>query len=171
MLLYHVTWTGALDSIARQGLLPGVRSNFGGGYEGHARGRTFLTSFEGLFYWYSKFQDLADHHSDNPVEDQLVPVVLAVEVEHEVHPDPLGTRDALAPAWFTTAPVTPDALLVWDGEDWAGLEDVDPEYLGGLAATVTEECDEPEDDEDEADCWVSVDWVEPEPLLPTEEPW
>lgn len=164
MILYHVTYAANLPGIAAHGLIPGERSNYSGGYDGHSKGRIFLTEEDGVRYWYQRMVDLAEHNSDNPLEDLLVPIVLAVDTEDPsfypdglpIEEDKVGTRDALAQAWFTRTPVDTSAIYLWDGEEWVDPSDgVDPE----LALTTEEQWDE-----DEEETWVETEWSEPNPL-------
>jgi len=164
MILYHVTYAANLPSIAKHGLVPGERSNYSGGYEGHSKGRIFLTEEDGVSYWYQRMIDLAEHNSDNPLEDLLVPVVLAIDTEDlQFYPDELpieedkvGTRDALAQAWFTREPIDTSGIYLWNGEEW-----VDPSEGADLelALDIEERYDEDDDEE-----WIETEWADPNPL-------
>lgn len=161
-VLYHVTYLANLPGIAADGLVASGGSNYSGGYEGHSKGRIFLTELDGVSHWYRRMIDLAEHHSENPLEDLLVPIVLGVDVRGlPLREDIIGTRDALAEAWFTTEPIEPQYLSLWDGSEWVDLEpdDIDPE----LAIELEEEWG----DEDE-EPWMNTTWLEPNPLRDVE---
>ena len=166
MILYHVTYAANLPGIAKRGLEPSGRSNYGGGYDGHSKGRIFLTEEDGIDYWYQRMINLAEHNSDNPLEDLLVPVVLAIDTEDaQFYPDELpieedtvGTRDALAQAWFTREPIDTSCIYLWNGEELVDPSDgVDIE----LALHIEEH-----DDEDGE--WVETEWADPNPLSEVE---
>jgi len=130
--LYHVTYYGKLSHIAERGLVPSGSAGLGAqiqqGYDYHSRGKTFLTTLDGVFFWHSRFEESATASSDNPLEDGLTPVVLRIDTyasDFAVDPDELGTRDALADAYFTTETIEPDAIDVWNGREWVLVEDAD----------------------------------------------
>lgn len=154
--LYHVTYYKHLSSIASKGVTPGVGSSIGqgAGYQGHSTSRVFLTEEAGVSFWYSKAEAFAEHNSDNPLEDELVPVVLRTnfnksEFEEDgdtLTEDPQGTRDASATAYYTEGSIGSDELELWDGSSWVDLGDgVDPE----LAMEFEENPDYSEEDPDE----------------------
>ena len=135
--LYHVTYYGRLPDIAEEGLAAGrARSIGAAAYDAHARGRLFLTEPEGVKFWHGRAEAFAEHESDQPHEDGLVPVVLRVHEDcfepEELEVDDLGTRDALAPAWAIRGePFPADCLDVYAGPErgWVPVEDygvVDP---------------------------------------------
>lgn len=119
--LYHVTYWRRLDSIDARGLIVGASRSIGaGGYDGHVKGKIFLSEPGGVFFWYSRAQDFAEANSDDVWKDRLVPVVLRVGVSHRVERgravlDSLGTGDALANAWETTRTIPSSRLTVFNG--------------------------------------------------------
>ncbi len=144
--LYSVTWNGRLESIAEHGLVPNAPEAIGrGAYRSHSEGRVFLTHCDGVFFWYSRYQDHADSLSDDVLEDGMVPVVIRVRraaVRHELNEDPDGLRDAKHPAWFIEGEIPPDEIEVWSGTTWepvSGWESIDPR----LALDTEEDPDEP----------------------------
>lgn len=144
--LYSVTYFNRLESIAENGLVRHASEAIGVGCNrSHSSGRVFLTHCDGVFFWYSRYQDHAEHRSDDVLEDGLIPVVLRlprVAVTHELHEDPHGVRDARHPAWFVEGEILPDEIEVWDGEEWIDIADweaVDPR----LAVNSEEDPDEP----------------------------
>lgn len=161
-LLYHVTYASRLPGIYEEGLRPNAPRAIGASaYDAHARDRVFLTEGDGVFFWHSRAEDFAEHASDNPLEDELVPVVLRVDPKcvdyaNELVDDEIGTRDARADAFFIQAPMEPigaDCLEVFDGEEWVplGTEDLDLKSAFDVEEPDPPDCD---DDcaEDDADC-------------------
>jgi hypothetical protein len=141
MYLYHVTYIRNLPSIQVEGLRPGSGQTFQGTwYAGYSQGWLFLTSGDGVRYWMHKLEEHALANTDNP-EEGWTPVVLSFstgDVELELEDDPEGTRDALATSWKTRGFVPADELVVWDGEDWTDLEDVDPDDMNETALEAGE---------------------------------
>ncbi len=139
-MLYHVTYIHALPSIQRHGLVPGAGQNFGMGYEAYSRGNVFLTDEDGISFWASRLEDQANANTDNP-EEGWVPVVLLVPAV-PVTSDREGTRDAGAEAWKTREKIPAEDILVWDGDEWEDLDDVEPEDMLDKALEAAEFVDE-----------------------------
>ena len=154
--LYHVTFLHSLDSIASRGLRPGAGQTFGGGYAGHSRGRVFLTEWDGVSFWMSKYEDMAHHHTDNP-EEGWVPVCLKVSTRGlDLEPDPAGSRDAYADSYFTTESISPRQIQVWHG-GWKAVGSVDTEEMQDEVMEAAEK------DADETGTWYEVDFEMFEP--------
>ncbi len=147
--LYHVTYLGNLRSIAREGLRPnrGGGTNFAPSYAFHTKGRTFLTEHSGVFYWYGKLEDHAEHNHENVLEAEAIPVVLAVTGPITVEEDPIGSRDALHAAYITTEVIPPEQISVWTNDDWYALDDDAIDLVDPLDAVRIEEEAPDEDDE------------------------
>ena len=130
MILVHVTYVHALESIAENGLLPGRGGKFGGGYAEHSKGRIFLCDAEGAWFWMMRLGNEAGNLTDNP-EEGWAPITLAVDLDPEVVPaeDKLGTVDSLAGAYYVTKPIPPERIRYLDGDEWRPIEEVDPERL------------------------------------------
>jgi hypothetical protein len=148
--LYHVTLAANLEGIADHGLRAGGGSSFGGGYEGHARGRVFLSERGAVRCWWGKIEDLVEHHNEGRdiIPNLQVPVVLRVSLS-DVAPlavasvdrpgggwgrkklveDPLGSRDCLGGRSFyvESAVIRPGGIEVWDGRRWHSVRTIDPE--------------------------------------------
>lgn len=140
--LYHVTYANRLESIGAEGLDPDAQGAIGQGpgYDKHSTGRVFLTDADGVFFWAQKAFDWAQHNSDDPVSEGLVPVVLRVEVEKNLLSiDELGAKDSRHDAFYTTELIEPDHVSVWDGEDWVSA---DAELDTDLGATEDDSDDE-----------------------------
>lgn len=122
--LYHVTYASRLDNIAKHGLTPNAPRSIGGmSYDTHSKGKVFLTEFSGIDYWMSKAQDFAEHHSDTPLTDLYVPVVLHVYHDDigDLLEDDLGSKDSTHRALFVTKTIPANNLTVWDGKNWVDL--------------------------------------------------
>ena len=153
--LYHITYYKNLESISSDGLLPGAGSALGhGGNVGRSRGRIFFTDKEGIIYWYGKLEDMCEHHSDNPLEDEMVPVVLRTIRFDEDEEDPTaeGASYQNQQEIVRTEGVEPDDLEVWTGKAWEPVENY---YKINLSDALIEECedDDSEEDIDEEDSW------------------
>lgn len=130
--LYHVTYDGRLPGIAQEGLRAGRGRSIGGAsYDAHVSGAVFLTEADGVPFWFHKAEEWANHASDDPLGDELTPVVLRVDYESIIdacEEDEHGTRDAMYDAWRCTTVVEPGEIEVWDGDAWVEVDEgVDPE--------------------------------------------
>ena len=102
--LYHVTThKNALD-INKEGLVPNNGRMFGDAYAGHSANRVFLTERSGVSFWMEKVEQWVQHNSDRP------PAVAVVRIPKDkinatLQPDPLGSTDARAPAYFVEGQV------------------------------------------------------------------
>jgi hypothetical protein len=124
--LYHVTYYRNLPSIEDEGLEPGHGRGIGGeAYDPHREGGVFLTEASGIRYWYSRAEEFAVDRSDDPLEDELVPVVLRVKAT-DCEEDELGTADAHHPAWKCLEAIPPEEIEVWTGHRWSEDLDLDP---------------------------------------------
>jgi len=150
--LYHVTYLKNLSDIASSGLVPGSGGSLGqgAGYQEHSSGKTFLTEESGVSFWYSKGEAWADHNSDNPYDDELIPVVLRTtftqseleDADIRLEADKLGSRDAAADAFYTEDTIVPNDLELWNGSSWVHVDaHVDPD----IAMEYEEDPDDPSD--------------------------
>jgi hypothetical protein len=153
--LYHVTYLKDLDSIQESGLRPGRGQTFSGGYAGHASGRVFYTSADGVKFWAQRYGEMADSNTDNP-EEGWVPVVLRIDVDFlgEVYPDEPGSKDASAPAFFSEVTLSSEYFDVWNGSKWVELPDADIE---AMMEAMLEASEYEQDDEDDEEGWYIVD--------------
>ena len=91
--LYHVTTTTSADSILKDGLQAGFKSNFDG-HDEYSQGRVFFTERGGVDYWIERLSEQFDNETV---------VVLRIEVDEllgEIKTDPAGTRDAPATSYY-----------------------------------------------------------------------
>lgn len=117
--LYHVTYVNQLPGIASAGLNPGAGGSFGGGYTGDSTGRIFWTEPGAIGFWMERKGNMAEHASDNPVADGLIPIVLRTyEPPGELYDDEAGSQDAPDMAYYTEEQVDPSELEVWNGHTW-----------------------------------------------------
>jgi len=163
--LYHVTYLKDLEGITSDGLQPGRGQTFARAYEGHASGRVFLTSWDGVSFWAQRYGELSIGHTDTP-EDGWVPVVLRVDVdliEGELSTDEPGSTDARAPSYFTGEAIDADLLDVWDGGAWVELESAE---LSAMNERMMDAAEYEESDEDDGEGWYYMD---NDVLVPDEE--
>lgn len=156
--VYHTTFLRNVEGIVEEGLVPSGGSQFGGGYSGHSTGRVFVSDFDGVYFWCSKMEDIANASSDFRADDEpeevfgWSPVVLRMQ-ESDLPEDPqedvLGMRDSGGNgAWYVTQATTVGALEIYDGRAWVPLEDVDIERMYDRAeGAATLESEEGDDDE------------------------
>lgn len=120
--LYHVTYDGRLQAIAREGLRYGQERSIGGeAFDRHREGAIFLTEGPGLPFWFWRGKQWAFERSAETLSDELTPVVLRVP-RHAVidacEEDIAGTRDAGLLALRCRTNVAPRHIELWNGEDW-----------------------------------------------------
>jgi hypothetical protein len=120
--VYHITHHNRLTGIASRGLVPNSPRSIGApGYDFHAKGRTFLTSPEGVNFWHERSEAFAEHNHDHPADDGAVPVVLRTPKPADLKADELGTKDAYAPAYVTSTSIHPKNLEVFNGKTWTPI--------------------------------------------------
>ena len=164
--LYHVTYSGRLDSISQKGLRPGSSRSIGStSYDTHAAKGIFLTEEDGISFWMSRAEDFANSNSDNPHEDGLVPVVLKVSPsgfnDDELVEDDLGTSDSRSEAYIWPGQIGAAYLQVWDGSSWVPVSEWDS--IDFLQAFDKEEL-EGEDGEEER--YYLFKYTSENPLVP-----
>ena len=135
LYLYHCTYSGRLPGIVRHGLCPGQRGSIGNtAYDQHRKGGIFLTTGDGVIFWFGKLEEWANHYSDSPLEDGLTPFVLRVDIDDlqqraqgekprkkiidMCKVDELGTRDASGLSLKCKAKIPARMLEVWTGSEW-----------------------------------------------------
>jgi len=130
--LYHVTYFRNIPSIATDGLVrsSGLRTNFAD-KSAWCEGKVFLTTHDGVGYWYNIFENLASHYADSPLDEGFVPVVLKILVEKDdldLHDDREAANVAQGEHYFIEEDFEPEDLEVWDGYAWVALDEarIDP---------------------------------------------
>ncbi len=125
--LYHVSTADRLPSIAKQGLqIKGRKPSIGvkgTPYEKYSKGRVFATDGDGIGYWVDTTSKFVEYNFDNYAEDGIAPVVLRISNPKGVEYDGIGSHDAGAPAYFSSEPIAPNRLDVWDGEKWVPVSE------------------------------------------------
>lgn len=124
---YHCTYARNLPAIAKRGLRPSATPVLMRAAPGNLRG-VYLSDADGVPFWFSRLINWAEHDSDNPVEDGMVPVVLRVTTACDTVEDVSGSRDSGSEAVVCSRPIAPGAIRVWNGSSWASLsQGVDPD--------------------------------------------
>jgi len=162
--LYHVTYFNRLGGISEAGLRPGMARSIGaGGYDAHSKKGVFLTEDDGVSFWFNRAEQFAEHNSDNPLEDGLVPVVLKIDpaafLEDDLFDDELGSKDAVAGAYIIPDGIDADYIDVWDGTNWIPVDEWDSI---DIEQSFDKEEIEDEDGDDDAYFMFKYD----NPLLP-----
>lgn len=126
--LYHVTMAARLPGIAEHGLRPGMARSIGtSSYDGHRKGGIFFTEWDGVAFWANRAELFAENESDDPLGDELVPVVLRVasdDVWDLCEEDEVGTKDSgWNQAFKCKTSVPPEGIELYDGEEWVPVED------------------------------------------------
>ena len=109
----------------------------------------FLSDWQGVHYWMSKMEDIANSKSDwdDPEYDsQWMPIALRVdlaELGDLLQDDELGARDSTGDAWFIEDDIPPALIEVWDGSRWVPVKSADEE---GMAEEAIEKAEYESDD-------------------------
>lgn len=150
---YHVTYYQNLESIDDHGLQTGGGQSLGrgGGYQSHSTGSLFLTEESGIPFWYTRMEEWADHRSDNPLEDGLVPVVLRLHWPTDLQWDELGSKDSRSDAFITSSKIDPEMIEFYDGNGWQPISEW--QSLDPYVAMEVEEVENPETGEVEELFW------------------
>lgn len=157
--LYHVTFISSLPGIQSSGLQAGSGQTFQKGYQA---GKLFVTEKDGVFFWNSKYEDWANHKSDDPLVDGLIPVTLRFrvtpDIEESLDIDEEGTRDAMYDALYIEDGSIPSSdLELFNGTSWVPVDEVDIGELRLLAEGVATE----EDIDGEIIVWPDFDVFNP----------
>jgi hypothetical protein len=127
--VYHTTFLKNIDSIAENGLILGSKSQFGSGYDFNTSGKIFFSDINGIGYWMNKLKGLAQYNEGAP-EDGWIPVCLRIPEELvSLEEDSPGKHDSYSSAFYTRASIPPDAIEIWDGQEWISVASADIESM------------------------------------------
>jgi hypothetical protein len=114
---YHITYAKNMPSIAWKGLIRNARPNWShGGYDIHSKEGIYVTIPQLISYWIEKFQNLAEHNSDNILQDKLIPIILRFKLhEEKLKPDQLGNPEDRA---YQAQRIKPERIEMWTGRSW-----------------------------------------------------
>lgn len=121
---YHVTYLRFVESILKNGLVPGNGGGVGiGAYASWSRGKLFFSTCQNdISFWVNIYEDHAADRSDDFVEDLMIPVVLRFEVsEYEV--DTIGHNEGRQCSYYTTQKIPPEDLEVFYEGKWSWLDE------------------------------------------------
>jgi len=148
--MYHVMYLNNLQGIISEGLGSGSGQTFTT-MESHSSGRLFITEESGVFFWNSRYEDWANHKSDNPAEEGYIPITLrfAYPDDELMIIDELGTNDSRHDSFYLEdGYISPDEIEVYDGTAWVALNIVDINSMENLVLeTSTTETDEVDGEE------------------------
>src|SRR5208337_1867474 len=115
--LYHVTFNGYLDDIARRGLVPGAEPGITGG---GAKGQVFCSEAQHVSYWVDRAEQWAYHRADNPAEEGMIPVVIRFPRENAANlkDDEVAVKEDTGEGSYAADSVSPSHMEVWDGARW-----------------------------------------------------
>lgn len=139
------------------GLRPSYRSQFGGGYDSHSRGKLFLSEYDGVIFWFSKMEQIAHNSSDFNSEKDFgwIPVCLRVNKDYldDLAIDELGTKDSGGVSSYSySSIIEPEYLEIFNGKQWQSLESADGDNFINLIKKTSEFiADEEETEESEND--------------------
>jgi hypothetical protein len=103
--VHHVTTADKLPIIKKHGLVPAENGYLNGP-------ATFMTSPEGTDFWK---QEVTDYYGKKPV------VLRTAKKNVALFPDEAGTRDAGAPAHYTTSNIPANQLEIQTENGWKPL--------------------------------------------------
>jgi len=161
MRVFHITYADRLPSIAEHGLDPSAHGPFStGAYAAHSRGRNFFThGWDGVSFWMSRYEDFANNDSDTPIEDGLVPVVLAMDVdEDDLSVDDVSRNESIREDFFATKPIAPDEIEVFYDGEWYDLQEA-------VEADLIDPSEAGEEDGDDGETWFT--FKAESPFMPT----
>lgn len=164
---FHTTTWDRLQSIAEDGLVPGYGSRFGGWYESHSQGRTFLAQGEWeAGEWYDAVSRAVEQGAEIREEDELpavVPVMLRIDARGlTLHEDEAAKIDGKYCSVYTTQEIAPSKIWFYDGSSdiWRPIQEWNDSDPMAAFQSWDEEWDEDEDEEDRTS-WINFDLREP----------
>jgi len=113
---YHVTYAKNIPSIARHGLIRNARPNWNRGqYNIHSQQGIFVTTPKNVRYWVERFENLAEHNSDDIYKDGLVPIILRFSTLGDTREDNMLTTGDMI---YERKRILPEIIEMWTGREW-----------------------------------------------------
>lgn len=134
---YHVTYIRDIPGIQEKGLRPGGPLTWEI-YRARSRGHLFLSDPGSVYSWFGRKERMAEHRSDDLMEDLLVPAVLRYHRPLTPLLDELGTEDTLGVAIQVRHTLLPHDLSAWDGRRWRPLMSLDVDDLIAAVGVQTD---------------------------------
>jgi len=123
--LYHVTFLKNLPGIQKKGLVTGRgQSGYGGFYESHSTGYSFLSLYREVDTWIEKAGQQAESLTDHP-EKGWTPVVLRIRLGGIR----LRVDDEAEGAYKTQMNIPVDRIEVWVPNKWIPVKNANPAKL------------------------------------------
>lgn len=107
--LYHVTTQRRIPLIRKNGLVPGMPSQFSN-YTDYSRGKVFFCEKGGVSFWRSKVEDHEEANHDRPSRVVVLRVPRSA-LEDQLQNDGRGTEDSRSPSYYVTSRVPAKLLL------------------------------------------------------------
>jgi hypothetical protein len=107
--LYHVTTARRLPLIRKNGLVPGMPSQFEN-YSDYSRGKVFFCEKGGVSFWKSKVEDHEEANHDRPSRVVVLRVPRSA-LEDQLQNDGRGTEDSRSPSYYVTSKVPASMVL------------------------------------------------------------
>jgi len=114
---YHITYAKNLKSIGFYGLVKNLKPNWQhGGYDVHSREGIYVTTPRHISYWIERFQNLAEHNSDDIYKDKLIPIILRFTLhEKKLTPDQMANLEDRV---YGAKRIPPKRIEMWTGREW-----------------------------------------------------
>lgn len=114
---YHITYAKNIGGIAAKGLRRNARPNWQhGGYDIHSQQGIFVTQPRLISYWIERFENMAEHNSDNIYKDRLIPIILRFTLhEKRLTPDKMANPEDRV---YGANRIPPDRIEMWTGKEW-----------------------------------------------------
>lgn len=125
--VYHITYLRNVKDIFQSQLA--AAGGFSAWLKPHlqqhsAKGVFFCQTTNCAKYWIDALIEQAFTHSDHPIQDEMIPVVLKFKLNRNSWTsDSLGNADAQASNFYTNKTINPAGILVWDGKKWSSDPD------------------------------------------------
>lgn len=124
---YHITYLKNIDDIAQTQLR--ARGGFSAWRKPHLnqhseKGIFFCRDKRCILRWIEEMAEQAYNLSDNPIDDQLIPIILRFNVNrNSINPDKLANAEHLTKQnFYTTKQINPIGIQMWNGYEWTDLD-------------------------------------------------